>query len=239
MREKVVGILGGMGPYATVDLFRKIIEQTPARKDWEHLRIIVDNNPKIPSRTRAVLFHEENPIPMLVETAKNLEKAGADFIVIPCNSAHLFYPELSRKIKIPILNMIDETVEYMIKKRPDIKTAGLLAAKIVVDAGLYQNRLKDKRVITLVPTEEQEKIVREVIEDVKLNKTAEEVRLKLTQVTDALIQKGAEAIIAGCTEISIILKESHLAVPLFDSNAILAEAAVRKARDENILKEKI
>ena len=231
MREKVIGILGGMGPYATVDLFRKIIEQTPAKKDWEHLRIIIDNNPEIPSRTRAILFHEEDPTPMLIETARNLEKAGVDFIVIPCNSAHIFCPSLSSKIKVPILNMVTETVRYTLTKRPNIRKVGLLAAKIVVEAGLYQDGFKQKKVTIITPIEEEQRIVREVIEEVKLNKLGEDVKSKLKRIIDVLVRKGAEAIIVGCTEISIISKELGVDIPIFDSNEILAKAAVRKAKN--------
>jgi len=90
MTEKIIGILGGMGPEATIDLFYKIIKFTPAKKDQDHLRIIIDNNPKIPDRTAAILGKGEDPIPALRETAKNLEKAGADFIIIPCNNYWLY-----------------------------------------------------------------------------------------------------------------------------------------------------
>lgn len=231
MQEKIIGILGGMGPYATVDLFRKIIEQTPAKKDWEHLRIIIDNNPKIPSRTKAILYNEQSPVSMMIETAKNLQKAGADFIVIPCNSAHVFLPEVLPHVKIPILNMITQTVDYIVKKNPDITVVGLLAAKIVVEAELYQARLKAESIKTIAPAEEQQPIVREVIEDVKLNKHSESVKSKLAGLIGALTAKGAQAVIAGCTEISIVAKDLTVDVPIFDSNEILAKAAVKMAKN--------
>ncbi|MGB4554610.1 MAG: amino acid racemase, partial [bacterium] len=88
MGRKVIGILGGMGPEATADLFLKIIRATPAEKDQDHLRVIIDNNPQIPDRTAAIFSQGDDPLPLLVETAKNLARAGADFIVIPCNTAH-------------------------------------------------------------------------------------------------------------------------------------------------------
>ncbi|GAJ09165.1 unnamed protein product, partial [marine sediment metagenome] len=92
MPEKIIGILGGMGPEATIDLFYKIIKFNPSEKDQDHLRIIIDNNPKIPDRTAAILGKGEDPLPALQETARNLEKAGANFIIIPCNTAHYFLP---------------------------------------------------------------------------------------------------------------------------------------------------
>ena len=230
MQEKTIGILGGMGPYATADLFGKILELTPAKNDWEHLRVIIDNNPKIPSRTRAILYNEESPVSMMIETARNLQKAGADFIIITCNSAHVFLPEVLPHVEIPILNMITQTVDYITKESPNITAAGLLAAKIVVDAGLYQARLKAVSIKTITPTEDQQPIVREVIEDVKLNRNSEGVKSKLAGLIGALTAKGAQAVIAGCTEISIVAKDLAVNVPIFDSNEILAKAAVKMAR---------
>ena len=231
MQEKTIGILGGMGPYATADLFGKIIEQTPAKKDWEHLRVIIDNNPKIPSRTRAILYSEESPVSAMIETARNLQKAGADFIIIPCNSAHVFLPEVLPHVEIPILNMITQTVDCITKESPDITAVGLLAAKIVVDAHLYQARLKAESIKTVIPVEQQQLIVRQVIEDVKLNKNSEAVKSKLAGLIGALTDRGAQAVIAGCTEISIVAKELTVDVPIFDSNEILAKAAVKMARN--------
>jgi len=231
MQEKTIGILGGMGPYATADLFGKILEQTPAKKDWEHLRVIINNNPKIPSRTRAILYNEESPVSMMIETARNLQKAGADFVVIPCNSAHVFMPEVLPHVKIPILDMITETVDYITKEMPRITAVGLLAARIVVEAQLYQARLKAVSIKTITPIEQQQTIVRQVIEDVKLNKNSEGVKSKLTGLIGALTAKGAQAVIAGCTEISIVAKDLTVDVPIFDSNEILAKAGVNMARN--------
>ncbi|MHC4625408.1 MAG: cysteate racemase [Planctomycetota bacterium] len=230
MREKTIGILGGMGPYATADLFGKILEHTPAKKDWEHLRIIIDNNPKIPSRTRAILYDEESPVAMMIETARNLQMAGADFVVIPCNSAHVFLPEVLSSVEIPILDMIAQTVDYIAKESQQITAVGLLAAKIVVDARLYQARLEAVSIKTVTPTDDQQPKVREVIEDVKLNRNSEGVKSKLADLIGALTTQGAQAIIAGCTEISIVAKSLVVDVPIFDSNEILAKAAVKMAR---------
>lgn len=230
-KEKTIGILGGMGPYATVDLFRKIVECTPAKKDWEHLRVIVDNNPKIPSRTRAILFHEEDPTPKLIETAKNLERAGADFIIIPCNSAHVFYEGLSKAVKVPILNIIAETVKYVKKSNSKLKTVGLLAAKIVIESKLYQKEFHDVGITTVVLTDEEQKIVRNIIEKVKLDDTCKETTALLRKAIKILLHKGAEVIIAGCTEISILAKSDKYPLRIFDSNEILAKSAVSYAKN--------
>jgi aspartate racemase len=104
MKEKTIGILGGMGPEATLDFFGKIIQNTPATSDQEHLRVIIDNNPKIPDRTEAILGKGESPVPVMVQGGLSLAKAGADFIVIPCISAHFFLDELRCNLSLPIIS---------------------------------------------------------------------------------------------------------------------------------------
>src|SRR4030042_3354613 len=142
MPEKIIGILGGMGPEATIDLFYKIIKSTPAEKDQDHLRIIIDNNPKIPDRTAAILGKAEDPLPALQETAQNLEKAGADFIIIPCNTAHYFLSSIQESVNIPVLNMLEETAKETKKRIPQIKKVGLLASIGVYKSEIYHQHFK-------------------------------------------------------------------------------------------------
>ena len=142
MEEKVIGILGGMGPEATLDLFQKIIEFTDASKDQDHLRVIIDSNPKIPDRTEAILGRGEDPVPMMVRSVHALERAGASFVVIPCVSAHFFLEELRSQVDIPILSIFDETANYLIRNFPDLKTVGVLASTGTVRGGRFQKRDK-------------------------------------------------------------------------------------------------
>ncbi len=230
-KEKVIGILGGMGPYATADIFKKIIELTPAKKDWEHLRIIIDNNPKIPSRTRAIVLNDADPSPMMVETAQNLEKAGADFIIIPCNSAHYFYDKVKAGVKIPILHIIEETAKQIKKELPSIKKVGLLAGLVPIKANLYGKTFAKFNIEVIHPNDNEQDMVVDAIEAIKLGKTEKEIKEKMLHVSNELVNKGAEAIILGCTELSIIFKNDKFKVPLFDSDIILAQAAVNKAKN--------
>lgn len=228
-KEKVIGILGGMGPYTTIDMFRRIVDLTPAQKDWEHLRIIIDNNPKIPSRSRAILFGEASPAPMMIETAKNLEKAGADFIIIPCNTSHHFYVEVQREVSIPILNIIEETRDYMINKMPRLKRVGLLSTLVTARGDLFHNAFAESSIKVMIPGDDEQLKVSEVIEAVKLGNTGAETKSKLVGVANKLVAEGAEALIIGCTELSIVAKEGVFSVPLFNSSQILAQAAVNRA----------
>ena len=230
MPEKIIGILGGMGPEATIDLFYKIIKLTPAEKDQDHLRIIIDNNPKIPDRSAAILGKGEDPLPALQETAKNLEKAGANFIIIPCNTAHYFLPSIQESVKIPVLNMIEETAKETQKRNSSIKKTGLLASIGTYKAEIYNKYFKKYNIEVISPEEKDKEEVMRVIYAVKAGNLSEEVKKSIISIAQKLIDKGAEAIITGCTEIPLILKEEDVSVSIIDPTQILAKAAVKKAR---------
>jgi len=230
MPEKIIGILGGMGPEATIDLFYKIIKFTPAEKDQDHLRIIIDNNPKIPDRTAAILGKGEDPLPALQETAQNLEKAGADFIVIPCNTAHYFLSSIQESVNIPVLNMIEETAKETKKRISQIKKVGLLASIGVYKSEIYHQHFKKFNIEVISPQEKDKEEIMKVIYTIKAGDLSKGVKKNVLKIAQKLIDKGAEAIIAGCTEIPLILKEGDVSVPLIDPTQILARIAVQKAR---------
>ena len=125
MKEKTIGILGGMGPEATLNCFSRIISSTPAKNDQEHLRVIIDSNPKVPDRTAAIIAEGESPVPVLVAGCRALQQAGADFIIIPCVSAHFFLDEIQQQIELPILSIFDVVAETIIRDHAEIKTVGL------------------------------------------------------------------------------------------------------------------
>lgn len=230
-QEKVIGILGGMGPEVTADFFLKVIKATPAKKDQDHLRIIIDNNPKIPERTLAILGEGKSPLKQLQETLHNLEKAGAEIIAMPCNTAHHYYSELQESTNIPIINMISETAAYIYQNFPDIKKIGLLATTGTIKAGIYHKAITKMEVIT--PDEDAQQTVMNAIygeQGIKAGYTQGNPRSDILRVAEVLINKGAEAIIMGCTEISLVLSQKDLPIPLIDPLQILAAAVVREAR---------
>jgi len=230
MPEKIIGILGGMGPEATVDLFHKIIKFTPTEKDQDHLRIIIDNNPKIPDRTAAILGKGEDPLPALRESARNLEKAGADFIIIPCNTAHYFLPLIQESVKIPILNLIEETAKETRKRISPIQKVGLLASIGIYKTEIYHQYFKKFNIEVISPEEKDKEEIMKVIYAVKAGDLSNEVKGNILKTTQKLIDKGAEAIITGCTEIPLILKEGDVLVPIIDPTQVLAKIAVQKAK---------
>ena len=232
---KVIGILGGMGPEATLDCFGKIIKSTPAKTDHEHLRVVIDSNPGIPDRSSAILDRGESPVRALVAGCRALERAGADFIIIPCVTVHFFLPEIQAQAQLPILSIDDAIAEAIRRKLPEIKTVGLMGTKATIMAGFVQKRLAEDNITTVLPDRAAQAKILDAIKDIKdvlSSRTRSEITTDLMEAARSLIDakpKGAEAIVAGCTEIPLALSQEHLPVPYFDSLTILARAAIRYA----------
>ncbi len=232
-----MGILGGMGPEATVDCFAKIVRNTPARKDQDHLRVIIDSNPKVPDRTAAILGRGESPLPLLVAGTQALERAGVDFVIIPCVSAHFFLDDLRRRVRLPILSIFDAVAETVEREHPDLKNVGLLGTTGTVEGGLFQQRLDKSGIATILPGGDvQDKIMAAIydIKDARPGRSRTEILADLIAVAESLIARGAQGIVAACTEIPLALGQEHLPVPYFDSLLLLARAAIRRAGREPV-----
>jgi len=233
--EKVIGILGGMGPEATLDCFGKIIKNTPAKTDREHLRVVIDSNPGIPDRIAAILGDGQSPVPALVAGCRALEKAGAGLIIIPCVTVHFFLSEIQAQTHLPILSIFDAVAEAVGRELPDIRTVGLMGTIATIKAGFFQKRLAEDNINTLLPDRAAQTKILDAIKDIKdfrSPRTRSEITNDLIEAARNLIDKepdGADAIIAGCTEIPLALGKEHLPVPYFDSLTILARAAIRHA----------
>ena len=230
MEEKIVGIMGGMGPEATADLFRKILAATPAKTDQEHLHIIIDCNSKVPSRPAALLEGGPDPTPLLQSTARNLERAGADFLVVACNTAHLFYDRITEAVRIPVLHIVDEAIGEAQRRYPGLRSVGVLAGQGAIRLRLYQDRLEAKNIRAIVPSDEDQKIVVAVINSVKAGDKGPAVRARIREVAGRLGRAGAQAVFTGCTELPLVLEDGDAEVPVLDPTQALAEAAVRLAR---------
>jgi aspartate racemase len=229
--DKVIGILGGMGPEATADLFIRIIRATPAKKDQDHIRVIIDSNPKIPDRTAAILGRGADSLPEMVETARNLERAGADFIVMPCNTAHYYYEELKKSVGIPVLNMIELTTHEIKKRFPNVRKVGLIATTGTVKTKIYDQMLKRIGVKVIYPTTDlQDSVMKAIYNYIKAGHIMKGREI-IVNAANHLAEKGSELIICGCTEVSLVLKSGDLSIPIIDPLQILAEAAVAKALD--------
>ena len=224
---KTIGIIGGMGPMATVDLMQKIILATDAREDQEHIHILVDNNTNIPDRTAAILGRGPSPLPELLKSADRLTKQGADFLVMGCNTAHYFLPEMQPHLQIPFLSMIEVTADYC--RQQGFHKVGLLASAGTCHAGIYQRALLKAGVEVLQPDEKQEAAVHDMIyAGVKagnMDYDTQPVRTVLQEMEAA----GAEAFILGCTEVPVAVSMYHLTGHFIDATQVLAERAVAEA----------
>ncbi len=221
-----------MGPEATRECFDSVIKHTPAKKDQDHLQVIIDNNPQIPDRTEAILGEGKSPVPLLRRSARRLEKAGADFIIMPCNTAHYFVDEVRKSVDIPILDMVKATVN---KLSPGSKT-GLMATTGTIKTSIYQEYAQ-KGVDIITPSERYQEIVMKVIygkNGIKAGYKNERLKKKLKVVAKHLKEKGVKSIIAGCTEIRLVLNQADLSdLDLITPIDVIAKKAVSRAKRED------
>ncbi|MDM8535012.1 amino acid racemase, partial [Clostridiaceae bacterium HSG29] len=203
MKKNIIGIIGGMGPMATADLFKKIILNTKANSDQEHAHVIIDSNVMIPDRTDAILNNGENPVPELTKTAINLINAGANILIMPCNTAHYFYNEIIERINkenYVFLNMIEETAKYL--KKQNVKNVCLLATAGTYKSQVYQNVFNSYNIELSVPSKENQNMIMESIYNYKkgIKKYHKEEFLKIVEKSDNLNNKK---FILGCTELPL------------------------------------
>lgn len=224
MSVKTVGIIGGMGPAATVDFFAKLVAATPAQLDQDHLRILVDNNPRIPNRNDAIAGRGPSPGPQLAEGARGLERAGADFLVIACNTAHAFAPEMEAAVSIPLLSMIDATADAAIND--GAQRVGVLAADGCRRAGLYQRAFEQRGVEAVFLPDDAQQTFMDLIFRVKAGDIGAETRRRMEGLATSLNARGAQAIVAACTEVPLVLDSDALAVPLINSTDALVARTI-------------
>jgi len=236
-KELVIGILGGMGPEATVNCFEKLVKNTPADCDQEHLRIVIINDPKIPDRSGAILNNGPSPVPVLLQNITSLKSSGADFVIIPCVTVHYFLEELLSQCDMPVLSILDAMSNHICRNHSQMKTIGLLGTSGTIQSGIFQKKLTAAGIETVVCSDPVQQQVMEAIYNIKNKNT----RLSHTDITDSLasaakhlIQQGAQGIIAGCTEIPLALSAGDITVPFFDSLLILARSAIRRAGREPV-----
>ncbi len=227
---KTIGVIGGMGPKSTIDFLSKIISLTPAKKDQEHLNMIVYMNPQIPDRTSAIINNKESPTKALTESAKLLQDARVDFIVIPCVTAHFWFEEIKNSINIPILSLLDITSKEIRKQGKDLKKIGILATSGAIQSRLFENAFESGGYEIVYPEERvQTDYVMKGIYNIKMGKEAAEVKSLFLHACTQMIEKGAQIIIAACTEIPLSITDKDIQIPLIDVNMALAEETVRFA----------
>ena len=222
-RYRTLGVLGGMGPLATVDFLQKVVLSTPAVRDQDHVPMVVRFCPEVPGRVDALLGQGPSPEPALVAAARGLERSGAMGLAVPCNTAHAWYDAIAGAVSIPVLHIVTAVLEAAPAQAT--QALGLLATAGTLRSGIYQSR-GGPGVGWIVPSEaEQADWVTPGIEAVKANRV-EAGRLLLAKAAQALVSRGARAVVMGCTEVPIALSNSDVGVPLLDSSLALARACV-------------
>lgn len=230
IHTKTIGVLGGMGPLATCLFFQKLIEFTPAKKDWEHLRVVIDNDPQIPSRTRHFLFKEESPVPRMIADCQKLAAYPVDFIVIPCNSASYFLPEVQPHIPIPILNIMEITVRGLVHNYPGIQRVAVLGGAITYHQKTYLPFLQQQGLVYVHHSQPIQEHVEGLIEQIKINELGPPILKKMKILIKQLKQKeGIDAVVLGCTEFGYIA-QVRSDIPVIDSTIELAKFAVQLAK---------
>ena len=227
MQKKTIGILGGMGPLATADLFRKLVLLTSAGSDNAHIRTYIDSNCHIPDRTAAILSGGASPLPEMLSALRNLEACGASCIIMPCNTAHYFLPALQKQTQIPFISMLDATAKACAARFPG-KTAAILATRGTLQTGLYDAALRAQGVAFLVPDEAQkDELMRLIYDVVKASRPLAPELPAWQSLLDELRVRGADYFILGCTELPILADTLAAAGPFVDPTAELARTAIR------------
>ena len=237
MHKPILGIIGGVGPLATAYFMQLLVRKTPAKTDQDNMPMIVFNDPQIPDRTAFILDNSKpDPQPEMRKVARWLEDAGADYIAIPCNTAHYFYEGINDAVRIPVLNIMQETSEKLAQVVGPGATVGLMATEGTTASGVFQMCFQESGLHTMVPDENEQRIVTSLIYDcVKANRPYDPNAF--LDVAHGLHDRGCEAVVVGCTELSVIYQDLG-AQPswLYDSLDILADRCCElylKARKRN------
>jgi aspartate racemase len=227
--QKIVGVLGGMGPEATVDFMGKVIALTDADRDQDHVRMLVDHNPHVPNRQEAILGDGQDPAPALAEMAAGLEAAGADFLVIPCNTAYVFEDAILAATHIPLISIIGVSIAAAAERAPDAERIGVLATDGCLRSGVFQAGLVAAGLAAELPTAEELQQIMTLVKTIKAGRQTEATGRAMADLAAALVSRGAGAVIAGCTEIPLVLDQGAVSVPLISSTDALAEITVKLA----------
>lgn len=229
-----VGVLGGMGPAATVDFMARVIALTPGNSDQDHVRLIVDQNPRVPNRQDALLHDGEHPGEVLAEMARGLEDQDCDFLVMPCNTAHAFQKDIRAAVNIPFVSMIDATLNAA----KAAKCVGVMATVACLRANVYQSSLESRNITHVLPSREEAENLTRLVFEIKRGNKGELSRAAVARLARSLVARGADVIVSACTEIPLVFGARDLDVTLLSSTDELAKLTIALARGDKALPKK-
>jgi aspartate racemase len=227
---RVAGVLGGMGPLATVDFLYQIIAATPAECDQDHIPLIVHQIPQIADRSRAILEGTDLPFMPMLEGLRRLSAAGCDFAMIPCNTAYHWYERLSNEQPLKILHIVDSVVTALRRRgvAAGSRTLAVLGTRGLHRSGIYRRRLRD--LYTLAPgSESVQRLVDGAVQAVKAGQLERGTQLAEQAVRQSL-ESGAEIVLLACTELPLVLRDTPLMSACIDSTAALARLSIDESR---------
>lgn len=224
MEKKTLGIVGGVGPLATMFIGEMIVRRTKAAKDQDHVNSIITNNTRIPDRTAFIMGRsEDNPVPVMIDDMAKLSSIGAEIIIIPCNTAHTFYDELEMGSPVPVIHMIRETMKRAAQQ--GAVKVGVLATTGTVTSKVYQQAANEYGLEPVLPSPEiQGKVMSIIYDNVKAGKNADKDTWR--EIVNHMENQGCDRVVLGCTELSIVKKEINLPDFYLDSLIVLAETAI-------------
>ncbi|MEM1402642.1 MAG: amino acid racemase [Pseudomonadota bacterium] len=234
--ELIIGVLGGMGPEATIDFQRRVLALTPASDDADHLRMLIDNNPKVPSRLAAIVEGTgEDPTPALIAMAQGLERQGADFLVMPCNTAHHYHSAVAEAVSIPFLHMPALAAKSLASEDDGSTRVGLLASSALSRIQLYEPHFEEHLLELLYPTVEVQSDLMALIQAVKAGDPSVEKVAAFDAAARDLEERGAQQLLIACTELSALADSLCSGLSVTDASQVLAEVTVAIARGQRSL----
>jgi aspartate racemase len=235
-----IGIVGGVGPAATADFLSKVVRFTPAKRDQDHIKLLVEHNPQIPDRTENLIGGGTDPTISLYATCKKLEEGDADIIAIPCNTAHAFVERIQPHLAIPIINMLTVTVRFLRETFPNLRDVGVLATSGTIESGVYRKALELEGLVQITPVPALQALVMDAIYGqfgVKAGFTKGQCQKDIVAAIEGLIAEGVKVIILGCTEIPLLISGTEFMgrngarARLIDPTSVLAQQCVKYAME--------
>lgn len=219
MNEKIIGIIGGMGPEATAFYYTKLIKKTKVSKDQDHYRVIIDSNAKIPDRTKAILYNEKSPVDEIQKCVDTLNHAKVDIAFITCITSHFFIDQIKEKSNFVIVDALREFEKHIDRHLPKVKNIGILATTGTIKTGLFNRYLTNFSLIYPDDKTQEEKVMAAIYSEdygIKAGFPQGKSIDLLTEAGNSLIDRGADILVAGCTEIGLVLNSFDFPVHIID-----------------------
>ena len=224
----MIGVLGGMGPLATLDFFSKVLAATPAKGDADHVPLLIQSDPRIPSRPPALLSGGRSPLPELLAGRDRLIAAGATALAMPCNTAHFWYADLAKGCSVPFISIVSASIAEVRQLAAPGASIGIIATRATLAARIFDAPLQSAGYQALLPDDATlDMLVLPGIDLVKAGQAAQGGQL-IVQAVQALLRQGAGAVVLACTETPLALDavQSPLRAHCVDTTAALARACV-------------